>query len=265
MRAAGISGLLSRKRRRTTVRLPGVRVAPDLLERDFSPTGPDQTWSADITYISTWEGFLYLAHVQDIRRYTSYKRRLQRRLAASERSTRTSACPSPETAQGTGAKHQLHARAAQRGARRSERVRTRGRIDRHRTGRHHRGDRPGRGPRPTRGGVQRNARPGVPPGRPRNGDHHRPRRDRTRSTRPPRTTSSWTPHSRPRRGHSFAAVAKARRRVPCLPNRATILWPHLERRRTSWPHSKVGSAPPDAGSAATSICAHRAGHTSRKP
>ena len=66
MRSAGISGVLPRKRRRTTVRLPGVRVADDLLQRDFDPTGPDQTWSADITYISTWEGFLYLAHVQDL-------------------------------------------------------------------------------------------------------------------------------------------------------------------------------------------------------
>ena len=71
MRVAGISGLLPRKRRRTTVRLPGVRVAADLVERDFDPTGPDQTWSADITYISTWEGFLYLAHVQDL-----YSRRI---------------------------------------------------------------------------------------------------------------------------------------------------------------------------------------------
>ena len=66
MRAAGISGLLPRKRRRTTVRLPGVRVAADLVERDFRPDDPNQTWSADITYISTWEGFLYLAHVQDL-------------------------------------------------------------------------------------------------------------------------------------------------------------------------------------------------------
>jgi putative transposase len=65
MRAAGISGPLPRKRRRTTVRLAGVRVASDLLERDFRPTGPNQTWSA-VTYISTWEGFLYLAHVQDL-------------------------------------------------------------------------------------------------------------------------------------------------------------------------------------------------------
>ena len=66
MKAAGISGLVPRKRRRTTVRLPGVRVAPDLVKRDFRPDGPNQTWSADITYISTWEGFLYLAHVQDL-------------------------------------------------------------------------------------------------------------------------------------------------------------------------------------------------------
>ena len=66
MRAAGISGLLPRKRRRTTVRVEGVRVASDLVERDFRPTGPNQTWSADITYISTWEGFVYLAHVQDL-------------------------------------------------------------------------------------------------------------------------------------------------------------------------------------------------------
>ncbi len=66
MAAAGISGLLARKRRSTTVRLEGVRVAADLVERDFRPEGPDRTWSADITYISTWEGFLYLAHVQDL-------------------------------------------------------------------------------------------------------------------------------------------------------------------------------------------------------
>jgi putative transposase len=61
-----ISEVLPRKRRRTTVRLPGVRVPPDLLERDFRLTAPNLTWSADITYISTWEGFLYLAHVQDL-------------------------------------------------------------------------------------------------------------------------------------------------------------------------------------------------------
>ena len=43
-----------------------MRVAPDLVERDFRPRAPDRTWSADITYIRTWEGWLYLAHVQDL-------------------------------------------------------------------------------------------------------------------------------------------------------------------------------------------------------
>jgi putative transposase len=66
MKTAGISALVPRKRRRTTVRLPGVRIAPDLVERDFRPDSPDETCAADITYISTWEGFLYLAHVQDL-------------------------------------------------------------------------------------------------------------------------------------------------------------------------------------------------------
>ena len=55
MRTAGISGVLPRERRRTTVRLPGLRVPPDLVERDFRPDGPNLTWSAHITYISTWK------------------------------------------------------------------------------------------------------------------------------------------------------------------------------------------------------------------
>src|SRR5205823_8064656 len=40
MKAAGISGVVARKRRRTTIRLPGTRVAPDLVERDFRPDSP---------------------------------------------------------------------------------------------------------------------------------------------------------------------------------------------------------------------------------
>ena len=41
------------------------RPAPDLVERDFFADGPDQLWVADITYIPTWAGFLYLAVVVD--------------------------------------------------------------------------------------------------------------------------------------------------------------------------------------------------------
>jgi len=49
MRDAGISGLVARKRGRTTIRVPGVRVADDLVERRFRPDQPDVLWLADIT------------------------------------------------------------------------------------------------------------------------------------------------------------------------------------------------------------------------
>lgn len=66
MRIAGISGLQARKRGRTTIRVPGVRVADDLLDRQFAAAGPDRCWVADITYLRTWEGWLYLVAVQDL-------------------------------------------------------------------------------------------------------------------------------------------------------------------------------------------------------
>ena len=65
MRAAGISGLVKVKKGRTTIRVPGVRVADDLVERRFRPDRPNMLWVADITYLRTWEGWLYLAAVQD--------------------------------------------------------------------------------------------------------------------------------------------------------------------------------------------------------
>lgn len=71
MRTAGISGLVARKRGRTTIRVPGVRVADDLVERKFRPLAPNVLWLADITYLRTWEGWLYLAAVQD-----AYSRRI---------------------------------------------------------------------------------------------------------------------------------------------------------------------------------------------
>ena len=65
MRQAGISGLVKRKRGRTTVSVQGVRVADDLVRRNFRPAGPNELWVADITYLRTWQGWLYLAAVQD--------------------------------------------------------------------------------------------------------------------------------------------------------------------------------------------------------
>jgi putative transposase len=65
MRQAGISGLVRRKRGRTTISVPGVRVADDLVERRFRPAAANLLWIADVTYLRTWEGWLYLAAVQD--------------------------------------------------------------------------------------------------------------------------------------------------------------------------------------------------------
>ena len=65
MRAAGLAGVSRRKGVRTTQRRQGARPAPDLVERDFAAEAPDRLWVADITYIPTWAGFLYLAVVLD--------------------------------------------------------------------------------------------------------------------------------------------------------------------------------------------------------
>ena len=65
MRLAGLQGATRRKKWRTTKRDRDARPAPDLIERDFSVEGRDQLWVADITYIPTSNGFLYLAVVVD--------------------------------------------------------------------------------------------------------------------------------------------------------------------------------------------------------
>jgi putative transposase len=65
MKAAGIAGVRPRKRWKTTIRIPGITPATDLVERDFNPSGPNVLWVADITYLRTGEGWLYLAAVQD--------------------------------------------------------------------------------------------------------------------------------------------------------------------------------------------------------
>ena len=66
MRQAGLSGLIARTRGKTTIRVPGVRVCADLVDRAFLAAAPDRLWVADITYLRTWEGWLYLVAVQDV-------------------------------------------------------------------------------------------------------------------------------------------------------------------------------------------------------
>ncbi len=67
MKQEGLEGA-SRRRKgpKTTKKKKDARRAADLVERDFQADGPDQLWVADITYIPTWAGFLYLAVVLDV-------------------------------------------------------------------------------------------------------------------------------------------------------------------------------------------------------
>jgi hypothetical protein len=66
----GLAGVSRRKFVVTTVKGDS-RQAPDLVERNFAAEAPDRLWVADITYIPTWAGFLYLAVVLD-----AYSRRI---------------------------------------------------------------------------------------------------------------------------------------------------------------------------------------------
>jgi putative transposase len=65
MQAADLRGVSRRKAPRTTQRRPGAQPAPDLVQRNFTASRPNELWVADITYIPTWAGFLYLAVVLD--------------------------------------------------------------------------------------------------------------------------------------------------------------------------------------------------------
>ena len=65
MRGASVQGVSRRRPIFTTTRDRDARPAPDLVKRNFTVDGPDRLWVADITYVSTWAGFLYLAVVLD--------------------------------------------------------------------------------------------------------------------------------------------------------------------------------------------------------
>ena len=66
MRDERLEGVHRRRKHHTTRRAKGVAPAPDLVERDFTAEGPDRLWVADITYVPTWVGFLYVAIVLDV-------------------------------------------------------------------------------------------------------------------------------------------------------------------------------------------------------
>jgi len=66
MKAAALQGVTRRKFTVTTRRDRAARPAPDLVDRNFAADKPNALWVADITYVPTWAGFLYLAVVLDV-------------------------------------------------------------------------------------------------------------------------------------------------------------------------------------------------------
>ncbi|GIG41216.1 putative transposase for insertion sequence element IS986/IS6110 [Cellulomonas phragmiteti] len=66
MRAAGLRGITRAKGPRTTIPGTGPDTRPDLVDREFTATGPDQLWVADITYCRTFSGWAYAAFVIDV-------------------------------------------------------------------------------------------------------------------------------------------------------------------------------------------------------
>lgn len=66
MKQSGLKGVHRRKWPVTTKRAKRERPAPDLVERNFTATAPNELWVADITYVPTAAGFLYLSVVLDV-------------------------------------------------------------------------------------------------------------------------------------------------------------------------------------------------------
>lgn len=75
MKRQGIRGALRAKRRFTTHADASHLRAPDLVQREFVASRPDQLWVADFTYCSTWSGVIYVAFIIDVfsRRLVGWK------------------------------------------------------------------------------------------------------------------------------------------------------------------------------------------------
>lgn len=66
MRQEGLTGLRRGRQKRTTIRDDRHAAADDLVNRNFTAAVPDQVWIADMTYVSTWSGWVYTAFVVDV-------------------------------------------------------------------------------------------------------------------------------------------------------------------------------------------------------
>ena len=65
MRLEGLAGAVRGKAKRTTIADTSAPRARDLVRRDVNPAAPDRLWVADMTYVSSWSGWVYVAFVID--------------------------------------------------------------------------------------------------------------------------------------------------------------------------------------------------------
>ena len=66
MRELSLSGVVRGKVKRTTVADESAPRPADLVERDFHAPAPNRLWVADLTYVPSWSGFVYVAFVIDV-------------------------------------------------------------------------------------------------------------------------------------------------------------------------------------------------------
>ena len=66
MRQMGLQGAVRGRRFKTTIADDGAARPADLVKREFVATRPNQLWVADLTYVATWRGFVYVAFVIDV-------------------------------------------------------------------------------------------------------------------------------------------------------------------------------------------------------
>jgi transposase InsO family protein len=66
MRDLGLQGVVRGKTFKTTTPATGAARPPDLVHREFKATRPNELWVADLTYVATWRGFVYVAFVIDV-------------------------------------------------------------------------------------------------------------------------------------------------------------------------------------------------------
>jgi transposase InsO family protein len=66
MREMGLRGAIRGRKFKTTIGDDSAVRPPDLVDRDFTATRPNQLWVADLTYVATWRGFAYVAFVIDV-------------------------------------------------------------------------------------------------------------------------------------------------------------------------------------------------------